>query len=134
MCVMISVSIGPALRCSTGVQDELSLAAGSLGSRCVRGAWCRIAGVQLRLVFFFQAEDGIRDSSVTGVQTCALPISCGYVGGTAKATSGYRASGTCLADRPAADRRGGPHPSARRLGRTIPIGGRGNRRDRKSVV
>src|SRR5260370_33525706 len=27
------------------------------------------------LIFFFQAEDGIRDSSVTGVQTCALPIS-----------------------------------------------------------
>src|SRR5260370_4346437 len=26
------------------------------------------------LNFFFQAEDGIRDSSVTGVQTCALPI------------------------------------------------------------
>src|SRR2546427_8615711 len=25
--------------------------------------------------FFFQAEDGIRDSTVTGVQTCALPIS-----------------------------------------------------------
>src|SRR5260370_20343965 len=25
------------------------------------------------IVFFFQAEDGIRDSSVTGVQTCALP-------------------------------------------------------------
>src|SRR5437879_1610305 len=24
--------------------------------------------------FFFQAEDGIRDTSVTGVQTCALPI------------------------------------------------------------
>src|SRR5207237_2378038 len=24
----------------------------------------------------FQAEDGIRDSSVTGVQTCALPIFC----------------------------------------------------------
>src|SRR5699024_12185645 len=29
--------------------------------------------------FFFQAEDGIRDRNVTGVQTCALPIS-GYVG------------------------------------------------------
>src|SRR5260370_23060157 len=29
----------------------------------------------LRSFFFFQAEDGIRDSSVTGVQTCALPIS-----------------------------------------------------------
>src|SRR5437016_10897068 len=27
--------------------------------------------------FFFQAEDGIRDWSVTGVQTCALPISFG---------------------------------------------------------
>src|SRR5437879_2516046 len=26
------------------------------------------------LFFFFQAEDGIRDTSVTGVQTCALPI------------------------------------------------------------
>src|SRR5207248_4889483 len=25
-------------------------------------------------VFFFQAEDGIRDRTVTGVQTCALPI------------------------------------------------------------
>src|SRR5437868_13624988 len=25
-------------------------------------------------VFFFQAEDGIRDRNVTGVQTCALPI------------------------------------------------------------
>src|SRR5437762_5556941 len=27
--------------------------------------------------FFFQAEDGIRDTSVTGVQTCALPICTG---------------------------------------------------------
>src|SRR5437867_9261928 len=26
------------------------------------------------LFFFFQAEDGIRDRTVTGVQTCALPI------------------------------------------------------------
>src|SRR2546430_2094533 len=26
------------------------------------------------LLFFFQAEDGIRDLTVTGVQTCALPI------------------------------------------------------------
>src|SRR2546430_7125620 len=28
------------------------------------------------LIFFFQAEDGIRDLTVTGVQTCALPIFC----------------------------------------------------------
>src|SRR2546429_6014405 len=31
------------------------------------------------LFFFFQAEDGIRDVAVTGVQTCALPISQGLV-------------------------------------------------------
>jgi len=29
-------------------------------------------------LFFFQAEDGIRDTSVTGVQACALPICCPY--------------------------------------------------------
>src|SRR5256885_8794597 len=29
---------------------------------------------QLQYYFFFQAEDGIRDYKVTGVQTCALPI------------------------------------------------------------
>ena len=39
----------------------------------------RVVGLEKRLVvcvffFFFQAEDGIRDWSVTGVQTCALPI------------------------------------------------------------
>src|SRR5260370_13444290 len=33
------------------------------------------SGAALGSFFFFQAEDGIRDSSVTGVQTCALPIS-----------------------------------------------------------
>ena len=32
-------------------------------------------GVFIFCVFFFQAEDGIRDYKVTGVQTCALPIS-----------------------------------------------------------
>src|SRR5262249_59348058 len=31
--------------------------------------------IDLCIFFFFQAEDGIRDWSVTGVQTCALPIS-----------------------------------------------------------
>src|SRR2546426_5313707 len=38
--------------------------------------------------FFFQAEDGIRDYKVTGVQTCALPIS-------PAATSGRDASVAC---------------------------------------
>src|SRR2546426_10492694 len=44
-------------------------ASGSRGTRCRRGPssapFC---------CFFFQAEDGIRDYKVTGVQTCALPI------------------------------------------------------------
>src|SRR2546430_7914213 len=36
----------------------------------------QLSGRVLRvLFFFFQAEDGIRDLTVTGVQTCALPIS-----------------------------------------------------------
>src|SRR5438309_7721388 len=29
---------------------------------------------RIKLFFFFQAEDGIRDGTVTGVQTCGLPI------------------------------------------------------------
>src|SRR5207249_5977711 len=40
-------------------------------------------------VFFFQAEDGIRDRNVTGVQTCALPISLlRHMIGSMKPTSG----------------------------------------------
>src|SRR5699024_11813149 len=35
--------------------------------------WCALC-VCLSVCFFFQAEDGIRDRNVTGVQTCALPI------------------------------------------------------------
>src|SRR5688500_19754704 len=31
--------------------------------------------IEYVIFFFFQAEDGIRDYKVTGVQTCALPIS-----------------------------------------------------------
>src|SRR5437762_8358830 len=38
-----------------------------------------IGGGDNRWCFFFQAEDGIRDTSVTGVQTCALPIFIGAV-------------------------------------------------------
>src|SRR2546425_5900890 len=33
-------------------------------------------------IFFFQAEDGIRDKLVTGVQTCALPITTSSRGGS----------------------------------------------------
>ena len=42
------------------------------------GGWGGVGGgggwVVLCFFFFFQAEDGIRDRLVTGVQTCALPI------------------------------------------------------------
>src|SRR5256885_13282975 len=36
---------------------------------------CRATIEPVTFFFFFQAEDGIRDYKVTGVQTCALPIS-----------------------------------------------------------
>src|SRR5256885_6537596 len=35
---------------------------------------CLLVGYDLSFFFFFQAEDGIRDYKVTGVQTCALQI------------------------------------------------------------
>src|SRR2546430_9768903 len=38
----------------------------------------------LLFLFFFQAEDGIRDLTVTGVQTCALPIFFDISGGRGK--------------------------------------------------
>src|SRR5207245_4654966 len=55
-----------------------------------------------RIFFFFQAEDGIRDATVTGVQTCALPICngrrrgrgrqrTGWSGGDARARGGGKA-------------------------------------------
>src|SRR2546430_8075646 len=45
------------------------------------GVWSeRMRGLLQREYFFFQAEDGIRDLTVTGVQTCALPICYGENG------------------------------------------------------
>ena len=58
-----------------------------VGGGAAKGdVWERKRGVNLvddwgglvrcsEIYFFFQAEDGIRDHCVTGVQTCALPIS-----------------------------------------------------------
>src|SRR2546430_10218120 len=42
--------------------------------------------------FFFQAEDGIRDLTVTGVQTCALPIFPGFYDQVAKLSNAERKS------------------------------------------
>src|SRR5256886_11902470 len=41
---------------------------------CSRACFELALVVLCRVFFFFQAEDGIRDLTVTGVQTCALPI------------------------------------------------------------
>src|SRR2546430_4440088 len=40
---------------------------------------CTQVATNFVFFFFFQAEDGIRDLTVTGVQTCALPISLANV-------------------------------------------------------
>src|SRR5215470_16665767 len=47
-------------------------AAGRVAVRSFSSAHVRLRVA--RFFFFFQAEDGIRDATVTGVQTCALPI------------------------------------------------------------
>src|SRR3712207_8428988 len=54
------------------------------------------------IIFFFQAEDGIRDIGVTGVQTCALPISprapaacCLVAGGSSLGARGARVGAGC---------------------------------------
>src|SRR5690625_7757102 len=47
----------------------------------------------LECFFFFQAEDGIRDGHVTGVQTCALPISPQVPGAFSRSASQHGPSG-----------------------------------------
>src|SRR5947208_14963498 len=74
------------------------------------------------MVFFFQAEDGIRDDLVTGVQTCALPIFRDHaahveVNGVAEAlASGARADGRIEAEqnRRSEERRVGKECRSRR--------------------
>src|SRR3712207_8240053 len=55
--------------------------------------WQKIMSV-LQSFFFFQAEDGIRDIGVTGVQTCALPISRTRRRSEASADDAQNRSGT----------------------------------------
>src|SRR3712207_8922185 len=56
------------ISCSNGVYYSCS----STAFRCVVDS---VVEFRCLYFFFFQAEDGIRDIGVTGVQTCALPIS-----------------------------------------------------------
>src|SRR2546429_6127462 len=56
---------------------QLALYAGLLRARLhdiQLQRWVRTGVISKAWLFFFQAEDGIRDVAVTGVQTCALPI------------------------------------------------------------
>src|SRR5437762_11457666 len=59
------------------------------------------------MIFFFQAEDGIRDTSVTGVQTYALPIFIGSTGNIRSPLGANRMS------QPAASARGKSCPASR---------------------
>src|SRR5437868_10766133 len=65
---------------SAGSRSTASRRSRSHGARS-RPAGCarreRSVSTSRRSRFFFQAEDGIRDGHVTGVQTCALPIYSG---------------------------------------------------------
>src|SRR2546429_5120357 len=84
------------------------------------------------IFFFFQAEDGIRDVAVTGVQTCALPISTGAKNQN-KAAKAITTSSTMAIITSGLRRRGSASPfSANGLnisGAASACGG-----DRKSVV
>src|SRR5688572_30883203 len=76
--------------------------------------------------FFFQAEDGIRDLTVTGVQTCALPISARSRLAPIPGASRWRASPTTPASRAASRSPPMPCPSWSRAATSWS--------DRKSVV
>src|SRR3989449_1663041 len=74
-------------------------------------------------LFFFQAEDGIRDVAVTGVQTCALPISRAPHAhgrrespGAARRRRRWRLPGRRASRRPAARERAGMRETPRRAG------------------
>src|SRR2546429_1697831 len=73
----------------------------------------------LHRFFFFQAEDGIRDVAVTGVQTCALPIS--------SRTALYLCPNDLWAGSPKVKPLRGPHPEVGRLRRNPPKPSRENK-------
>src|SRR5947209_18867474 len=72
------------------------------------------------LFFFFQAEDGIRDIGVTGVQTCALPISPARR--TPRAPSARDAGAACSRRR--SRRADAGRSEERRVGKGVDLGWR----------
>src|SRR2546430_8625723 len=93
-----------------------------------------IKSLSICFSFFFQAEDGIRDLTVTGVQTCALPISGAAAadGGTCRCRFGAQPRFHGTAARTIPPRGDGARPDLRALS----PGALGHSRqgDRKSVV
>src|SRR2546422_2678126 len=74
--------------------------------------------VILDFFFFFQAEDGIRDVAVTGVQTCALPISLIaelMLQQVEQLVTGRRHATDAERHRPHGESLGEPHPEGVRL-------------------
>src|SRR2546430_12033532 len=66
-------------RCTAGSKNLLNGSKKSIRDRTLEktlnsASWCLRCINSCATTFFFQAEDGIRDLTVTGVQTCALPI------------------------------------------------------------
>src|SRR2546430_816789 len=61
--------------------------------RSLRRAFRSRVRASIETFFFFQAEDGIRDLTVTGVQTCALPISS-TTAAASRPTTSHRAEAT----------------------------------------
>src|SRR5216684_1958552 len=59
---------------ATASADTSATPARVSAAHATAAAAFRLRPCFVHYVFFFQAEDGIRDVAVTGVQTCALPI------------------------------------------------------------
>src|SRR3990170_8711519 len=78
-------------------------------------------GVYYVWYFFFQAEDGIRDDLVTGVQTCALPI---CPGGCAPACGTFAHRGSARLRRSSSSPPGEPGVPARHRAGTGNVGRR----------
>src|SRR5471032_1586502 len=77
----------------------------------------RQLGIEFMLLFFFQAEDCIRDRDVTGVQTCALPIWRSFPAANASGSRSRAASPlirACSCSR----------SEERRVGKSVDLGGR----------
>src|SRR2546430_12428901 len=91
-----------------------------------------LACALVAVFFFFQAEDGIRDLTVTGVQTCALPIYCDRPGSASSAAADAARAASARTLQPLPPLELVPRRRAGREAR--PAYARATDRDRKSVV